>query len=101
MLLLFALTAAPSHAEKPVLRVETWNVGLAHGFVDNAAERLPQIVEALQESDADVICLQEAWAPEDRRVLRASVVSAYPYKHSTKVRQHKASKAPVGPATFW
>jgi endonuclease/exonuclease/phosphatase family metal-dependent hydrolase len=84
-----------AHAEKPVLRVETWNVGLAHGFVDNAAARLPVIVEALQESDADVICLQEAWEPADRRVLRASVESAYPYKYSTKVRQHLASKAPV------
>ena len=31
MLLLFALTAAPSHAEKP-MRVETWNVGLAHAL---------------------------------------------------------------------
>lgn len=95
LLLLVALTSVPSHAEKPVLKVETWNVGLAHGFVDNAAERLPKIVEALQESKADVICMQEAWEPDDRWVLRSSVQSAYPYKYSTKVRQHRASKAPV------
>jgi len=93
---LVLLLAGSAHAgEKPVLRVETWNVGLAHGFVDNASERLPHIVEAMQESSADVICLQEAWEPDDRRALRSAVENAYPYRHVTKVEQHKASTAPV------
>lgn len=87
--------AAPASAEKPTLRVETWNVGLAHGFVDNAADRLPHIAEALESSTADVICLQEAWETDDRRTIRAGLEAAYPYKHSTRVRQHKASTAPV------
>ncbi len=89
------LTMGVAHAEKPTLRVETWNVGLAHGFVDNAADRLPHIAEALEASKADVICLQEAWEPADRFALRSGVENAYPYKHNTKVRQHKASTAPV------
>ena len=54
----------------PTLTVETWNVGLAHGFVDHAAARLPAIVDAIEGADADVLCVQEAWEPGDRTALR-------------------------------
>lgn len=95
VLLTLALLAGPAHAEKPVLTVETWNVGLAHGFVDNAADRLEPIIEALEQSDADVVCMQEIWEPDDRRAVRSAVVNAYPYRQMLPVKQHKASSAPV------
>ena len=71
ILLLSATLAMPSaHAGAHTLDVETWNVGLAHGFVDDAAARLPGILEALKEADVDVICLQEVWEPADRDRIR-------------------------------
>lgn len=77
------------------LTVETWNVGIAHGFVDNAAARLPYVVEELAEADADILCLQEAWDPADRAILLGSLEASYPFAFSTEVTQYKASRAPV------
>lgn len=93
-----ALLLAPAALAQdggPTLTVETWNVGLAHGFVDHASARLPAIVDAIESADADVLCLQEAWEPKDRTALLSALRGTYPNAHLTTVEQKKASQAPV------
>ncbi len=46
---------------------ETYNVGLARGFVPNAAERAEPVAAAVSESPADVACLQEVWLFRDEQ----------------------------------
>ena len=43
----------------------TYNVGLARGFVDYAAERVQPVAESVAALDADVVCIQEAWIHQD------------------------------------
>src|SRR5262245_56122168 len=53
--------------------IVTWNLGLAPGFVDFAAERAQLGAEAVAGLDADVVCLQEVWQEEDvAKVLAAT-----------------------------
>ena len=43
------LLVAFAHADDaPTYTFETYNLGLAHGFVDHAAARTPALLEALQ-----------------------------------------------------
>jgi endonuclease/exonuclease/phosphatase family metal-dependent hydrolase len=95
ILLLSATLALSAHASSPTLDVETWNVGLAHGFVDDATARLPAILESLNEADVDLICLQEVWAPADRERIRDALNANYRYIHAPDVGQKKASTAPA------
>lgn len=92
-----SLFVAPSSVQssETVLRVETWNVGLAHGFVDHAEARAPAIWEAVAGSDADVVCLQEVWTDEDREAALETLADSHPYSWLTDTSQKKASKAPV------
>ncbi len=60
------------------LRFTTYNMGLAHGYVPYATERLPELEEALQGLDADVLCLQEVWADEDIESVTQSAAAVYP-----------------------
>lgn len=93
-MLLLALAALSSAAE-PTLHVETWNVGLATGFVDHAAARRPLIVDALAGSEADVICLQEVWAKKERKDIRERLLGDYPYSVVPDVEVRRADKAPA------
>lgn len=43
----------------------TFNVGLAFGFVEEASARVDPIIEALNEADDDVVCIQELWTNQD------------------------------------
>ena len=77
------------------LRVETYNVGLARGFVDNAIARAPAIAADLAVDPPDILCLQEAWNPEDREQLVAAVADTYPHSLMLPVTQHYADAAPA------
>ena len=61
------------------LNLLTYNVGLAHGYVPYAEERLPLLTQELKKSDADVICFQEVWKDEDRNVIINNLKSKFPY----------------------
>ncbi len=70
------------------LSVATFNVGMARGYVDHAAERFEHIVSALRDlEDTDVICIQEIWADEDIEALKSGVAATYPesYMHRTQL----------------
>lgn len=44
---------------------ETYNVGLARGFVPQAEARVQPVADAIAKSPADVMCLQEVWLFQD------------------------------------
>lgn len=54
------------------LRVATYNAGLAPGYVDYTAERAPKTIDAIAGVDAQVLCVQEVWRPEDVDALQAA-----------------------------
>lgn len=76
------------------LRVETFNVGLARGFVDYAQQRLPKVEESLKGSQADVLCLQEVWSTGDRERLAAALRKSHPHIYMTPVYQTPTSSRP-------
>jgi endonuclease/exonuclease/phosphatase family metal-dependent hydrolase len=87
---------APVTKERPPeLVVETYNAGLAHGFVDYGHARQPKIVEALAGSDADVLCLQEVWDQPDRDAIVAELSATYPHRIVTDIEQKYAAEAPA------
>ena len=80
-------------SSETVLRVETFNVGLAHGFVDHAEDRAPQIWEHVAQSDADVICLQEVWTDDDRADALEATADSHPHAFLTDTEQVYVSVA--------
>jgi len=93
LLTLMAFTGGASAQEE--LTVETWNVGLAYGFVENAEGRKAPILEALAGSESDLICLQEVWEPEDKADIAQAVSGDYGYAFYTEVEQTKADRSPA------
>jgi endonuclease/exonuclease/phosphatase family metal-dependent hydrolase len=47
-----------------VVRVATFNAGLAVGYLPNVRERLPHVIEALTTLDVDLLFVQEFWLDE-------------------------------------
>ncbi len=74
-----AEAAADSEPAEAELTLATYNLGLAHGAVALAAERRPQILDALGELDADVLCLQEVWWEEDAAAVLEALGETYPH----------------------
>ncbi|MEL6346909.1 MAG: endonuclease/exonuclease/phosphatase family protein [Myxococcota bacterium] len=77
------------------LRVETYNVGLAHGFVDAAEARTPALVDALSTERVDVLCLQEVWRDDDRARFEDALSPAYPSSWALPVTQKRADRSPA------
>jgi endonuclease/exonuclease/phosphatase family metal-dependent hydrolase len=89
--------AGSAHAGDGLV-VESFNVGLAHGFVAHAAERKAAIVEAVVGSEADVMCLQEVWRQEDRDDVQDALRDALgdqAHLFHLAVEQKDASSAPA------
>lgn len=64
-------------ASEPVT-VATYNAGLAPNFVDGAESRSPMVASAIAGLDADVVCLQEVWGPDDIAAVKAATEQAFP-----------------------
>jgi endonuclease/exonuclease/phosphatase family metal-dependent hydrolase len=76
------------------LTLETFNVGLATGFVDLSDEREPKVIEAIKESKADIICLQEAWGINVRKKIAKALQDTYQDIYLTNVYQTTTSSRP-------
>jgi endonuclease/exonuclease/phosphatase family metal-dependent hydrolase len=63
------------------LSLVSFNAALGVGLAPYPEQRIDAIEADLPELDADVICLQEVWLPEDIERLVASLSSEYPYNH--------------------
>ena len=58
----------------------TYNVGLAPNYVSYAEERQPFVIDALLQTDADVVCLNEVWMADDIDAVLAATESVFPYE---------------------
>lgn len=76
------------------LKMTAFNVGLAHGFVDYAEERIPGIIEEIKKSDADYFCLSEVWEKKDRKTFMKELGKIYPYTHMTPIEQSYTRNRP-------
>ncbi len=84
ILTISALVACPTAEPDPVdldpLTLVTYNAGLAIGFVPGAVERTPATSAAIGALDADVICLQEIWEPEQIEAVEAAATN-HPHRY--------------------
>jgi endonuclease/exonuclease/phosphatase family metal-dependent hydrolase len=69
-----------------VMEFQTYNMGLAHGAVALAEERIDPLVAAMSESNADVLCLQEVWTDDDAEAIADAVAGQYPYSFRQKTK---------------
>lgn len=74
------LILALSACGEPTLTAVTFNAGHAVGFVRGASTRAPVVGAALAELEADVVCLQEVWRPEDVATYEAAVDARFPHR---------------------
>ncbi|MEZ4237456.1 MAG: endonuclease/exonuclease/phosphatase family protein [Myxococcota bacterium] len=75
--------------------VATYNAGLAVGFVPGAESRTPLVADAVAGIDADVVCLQEVWLPEQVAAVEAATSSVFPSQYAPAAQQSSdASCAP-------
>jgi endonuclease/exonuclease/phosphatase family metal-dependent hydrolase len=63
---------------EPVLRMATFNAGLAVGVLDYASERTPFVIQALAAEPLDVLCVQEFWLDSQWQKLVTSVGDRLP-----------------------
>lgn len=65
----------------------TYNTGLAQGYVAYYTERLPEVITAVANADADIICLQEVWKDEDVAAVIEATEGNYPYSYRVQTGQ--------------
>jgi endonuclease/exonuclease/phosphatase family metal-dependent hydrolase len=63
------------------LSLATFNTAIGVGLAPFAAQRLDAIERDLPGLDADVLCLQELWQPDDLERIASALQSEYPYTH--------------------
>ncbi|MCK5072818.1 MAG: endonuclease/exonuclease/phosphatase family protein [Bacteriovoracaceae bacterium] len=76
-------------------KLATYNIGLAHTFVPMAKARRAHIIENLTGLDADAVCIQELWTPEDILKFQKTLDKSFPYQHVVSQHQKFASKTPA------
>lgn len=62
------------------LTAVTFNAGLAVGFVAGAESRLDPVAEAIATLDADVVCLQEIFLPDQVAAVRTASEGSFPHQ---------------------
>jgi endonuclease/exonuclease/phosphatase family metal-dependent hydrolase len=62
-----------------VVRVATFNAGLAVGYLPNVRERLPHVVEALSALEVDLLFVQELWLDEHWGQLTGALAKRLPH----------------------
>ena len=97
ILLLLTLSTSLCQGRRPCKRLNlvTWNIGLEE---QQATERVSSIIQAIRNSDADIIGLQEVWGgPQILRTIYRAVKTIYPHFQvvSDKMRPYiSASRLP-------
>lgn len=75
----------PDAAAAGMLRVGTFNAGLARGWIDHCDARRPFIHEALVRAELDLICLQEYWSARDYVALLKATGTTFGEQHRAEV----------------
>ncbi len=65
----------------------TFNAGLARGFVTGADSRQDDLAAGVAALTADVVCLQEVWAPDQVAAIAAATESAFPHQFWPEAQQ--------------
>jgi endonuclease/exonuclease/phosphatase family metal-dependent hydrolase len=73
----------------------TFNAGLAYGYVLYAEERQPLIGTGVAGVEADVVCMQEVWLPEDMDDLLSAASSTFPYSYWENTYDPEANTGPA------
>lgn len=81
---------------QPTLSLLTFNAGLAEGAVALAEQRRPYIIDALQKTTADVVCLQEVWTDDDAGAIQDALRGVYPYFVREKTTDTSKKSVPCG-----
>ncbi|MEM9070132.1 MAG: endonuclease/exonuclease/phosphatase family protein [Myxococcota bacterium] len=82
-LAIFAFTSCGSDSAEPYdLQIDTFNVALAGAFIPFEDERRGPIVEALNASTSDVVCVQEAWRQSDKDMILTGTSGTFPHTAS-------------------
>ena len=68
-------------------KVLSYNAGLLPGFVLYPEERAPFVQQAIANTDADVICLQEVWSDADVAAIKDAAAERYPHSYSVRTEQ--------------
>jgi endonuclease/exonuclease/phosphatase family metal-dependent hydrolase len=58
--------------------IETYNLALAGSFIAYEQERRELLPDAIANSDADILCLQEVWAQADKEAIRDAASANFP-----------------------
>jgi endonuclease/exonuclease/phosphatase family metal-dependent hydrolase len=58
--------------------IETYNLALAGAFIAYEQERRELLPDAIANSDADVLCLQEVWEQADKETIRDAAAARFP-----------------------
>jgi endonuclease/exonuclease/phosphatase family metal-dependent hydrolase len=58
--------------------VDTFNIAMAGAFSPFEAERRPALINAIAQSPADVLCIQEAWRQSDKDAIINGAKSHFP-----------------------
>lgn len=78
------------------LVIDSFNAGLAVGFVPGADSRTPLVADAVGGLDADVVCLQEVWLPDQISAIASAAEAAYPYQYTPEPQQSADASCAAG-----
>jgi endonuclease/exonuclease/phosphatase family metal-dependent hydrolase len=94
IVLLLAVACGGGKNDEP-LTVVTYNGGLAVGFVDGAEDRAPKVADAIAGLDADIVCMQEIWAPEHVTLIETTAKTAFPNTGFAEPEQDESTGTPA------
>ncbi len=77
-------------APTKTIKVATYNMGLATGYVPYAEERRDQVTAAVANSDADIICLTEVWFDDNIEYVTNALSETFPHQY------HNVEEVEVG-----
>ena len=89
------MTGASAQTTGEDFTVTTYNLGLAYGFVEHAEPRRDALIEQLAQEEADVMCFQEVWTPEDRDALQEALGQGSVSTYAEPVAQRHAESRPA------
>lgn len=93
--LALATTILADVGSNTLLKVTTYNLGLAHTFVPYAKERLAPLISELSNYDSDILCLQEVWTKKDQKKIHKALNKNFPFSFKTKIKNFRQGPRPT------
>lgn len=77
----------PPASTAGTITVDSLNVALAGAFIPYESERRAAVLSAVANNPADIVCLQEVWREEDKRMIRTAAQARFPHAVSAQHNQ--------------